>query len=60
MRSLEQEKKPSFKKRYDFEDVLDECGFRYLERLNDLTSKKEEEEEEGKGEKELLWNIQLY
>jgi hypothetical protein len=53
MRSLEQEKKPSFKKRYDFEDVLDECGFRYLERLNDLTSKKEEE-------KERLWNIQLY
>ncbi|HET7345355.1 MAG TPA: hypothetical protein VFJ05_05750 [Nitrososphaeraceae archaeon] len=59
MRSLEQEKKPSFKNRYDFEDVLDECGFRYLERLNDLTSKKGEEEKE-KGEKERLWNIQLY
>jgi hypothetical protein len=53
MQSLEQEKK--FNKRYDFEDVLDECGFRYLEKLEgDLTSKKEQEEE-----KERLWDIKF-
>ena len=51
IQSLEQEKKSSFDKRYDFEGVLDECGFRYLEQLQDLTSKKEE--------KERLWDIQF-
>ena len=34
---VEQEKK-SLQERYDFEDVLDDCGFRYLERLESLTS----------------------
>jgi len=33
---VEQEKK-SLQERYDFEDVLDDCGFRYLERLESLT-----------------------
>ena len=34
---VEQEKK-SLQERYDFEDVLDDCGFRYQERLESLTS----------------------
>jgi hypothetical protein len=37
MRQIEQEKK-SLKERYDFEEVLDECGFRYLEVLETLAS----------------------
>ena len=32
---VEQEKK-SLQERYDFEDVLDDCGFRYLERWKAL------------------------
>jgi hypothetical protein len=37
--------------RYDFEDVLDECGFRYLEELPNLSSYAER--------KERLWDIQF-
>ena len=37
--------------RYDFEDLLDECGFRYLEQLQNLTSYVER--------KERLWDIQF-
>ena len=48
---LEQEKKTSIE-RYDFEDILDECGFRYLERLDNPASKEQEK-------KECLWDIQF-
>jgi SAM-dependent methyltransferase len=37
MQRLEDEKKEVCE-RYDFEDLLDECGFRYLEQLQNLTS----------------------
>jgi SAM-dependent methyltransferase len=47
---LEDEKK-DVHERYDFEDVLDECGFRYLEELQNLTSYIER--------KERLWDIQF-
>jgi SAM-dependent methyltransferase len=47
---LENEKKDMYE-RYDFEDVLDECGFRYLEQLQDLSSYVER--------KERLWDIQF-
>jgi SAM-dependent methyltransferase len=45
---LEDEKKDVCE-RYDFEDVLDECGFRYLEQLQNLSSYAEI--------KERLWDI---
>lgn len=47
---LENEKKDMYE-RYDFEDVLDECGFRYLEQLQNLSSYVER--------KERLWDIQF-
>jgi hypothetical protein len=47
---LEDEKKDMCD-RYDFEDVLDECGFRYLEELPNLSSYEER--------KERLWDIQF-
>lgn len=47
---LENEKKDMYE-RYDFEDVLDECGFRYLEELPNLSSYGER--------KERLWDIQF-
>ncbi|MDQ4023839.1 MAG: class I SAM-dependent methyltransferase [Thermoproteota archaeon] len=47
---LETEKKDMYE-RYDFEDVLDECGFRYLEQLQNLSSYVER--------KERLWDIQF-
>lgn len=47
---LEDEKKDMCG-RYDFEDVLDECGFRYLEQLQNLSS--------YVGRKERLWDIQF-
>ena len=47
---LENEKKDVCQ-RYNFEDVLDECGFRYLEQLQNLTSYVER--------KERLWDIQF-
>jgi SAM-dependent methyltransferase len=50
MQRLEDEKK-DVHERYDFEDVLDECGFRYLEELQNLTSYIER--------KERLWDIQF-
>jgi SAM-dependent methyltransferase len=43
---VEQEKK-SLQERYDFEDVLDDCGFRYLEKLESLASE------------EQLWRIRF-
>jgi hypothetical protein len=48
MQRLEDEKKDVCE-RYDFEDVLDECGFRYLEQLQNLSSYAEI--------KERLWDI---
>ena len=48
MQRLEDEKKDVCE-RYEFEDVLDECGFRYLEQLQNLSSYAEI--------KERLWNI---
>ena len=48
MQRLEDEKKDVCE-RYDFEDVLDECGFRYLEQLQTLSSYVEI--------KERLWDI---
>ena len=48
MQRLEDEKKDVCE-RYDFEDVLDECGFRYLEQLQNLSSYVEI--------KERLWDI---
>src|SRR5919109_4062485 len=50
MQRLQEEKK-DVSERYDFEDVLDECGFRYLEELQNLTSYIER--------KERLWDIQF-
>jgi hypothetical protein len=47
---LENEKKDMYE-RYDFEDVLDECGYRYLEQLQNLSSYVER--------KERLWDIQF-
>jgi hypothetical protein len=47
---LEDEKKDVCQ-RYNFEDVLDECGFKYLEQLQNLTSYVER--------KERLWDIQF-
>ena len=47
---LENEKKDMYE-RYNFEDVLDECGFRYLEQLQNLSSYVER--------KERLWDIQF-
>jgi hypothetical protein len=47
---LEDEKKYVCQ-RYNFEDVLDECGFKYLEQLQNLTSYVER--------KERLWDIQF-
>lgn len=47
---LENEKKDMYE-RYDFEDVLDECGFSYLEQLQNLSSYVER--------KERLWDIQF-
>ena len=48
MQRLEDEKKDVCES-YDFEDVLDECGFRYLEQLQNLSSYAEI--------KERLWDI---
>jgi hypothetical protein len=42
-----EEEKKLLNERYDFEDVLDECGFRYLERLASLA------------DEQCLWNIQF-
>ena len=50
MQRLEDEKKEVCE-RYDFEDLLDECGFRYLEQLQNLTSYVDR--------KERLWDIQF-
>ena len=50
IKRLEDEKK-DMSEHYDFEDVLDECGFRYLEQLQDLSSYVER--------KERLWDIQF-
>lgn len=50
MQRLEDEKKDMCE-HYDFEDLLDECGFRYLEQLQNLTSYVER--------KERLWDIQF-
>jgi hypothetical protein len=50
MQRLQHEKK-GVSERYDFEDVLDECGFRYLEQLQNLSSYVEI--------KERLWDIQF-
>jgi SAM-dependent methyltransferase len=50
MQRLEDEKKDVCE-HYDFEDLLDECGFRYLEQLQNLTSYVER--------KERLWDIQF-
>lgn len=50
IQGLENEKKDMYE-RYDFEDVLDECGFRYLEQLQNLSSYVER--------KERLWDIQF-
>jgi SAM-dependent methyltransferase len=50
IQGLENEKKDMYE-RYDFEDVLDECGFRYLEQLQNLFSYVER--------KERLWDIQF-
>jgi hypothetical protein len=50
MQRLEDEKKDVCE-RYDFEDLLDECGFRYLEQLQNLTSYVDR--------KERLWDIQF-
>jgi SAM-dependent methyltransferase len=50
MQRLQHEKK-DVSERYDFEDVLDECGFRYLEQLQNLSSYVEI--------KERLWDIQF-
>jgi len=50
MQRLEDEKK-YLCERYDFEDLLDECGFRYLEQLQNITSYVER--------KERLWDIQF-
>lgn len=50
MQRLEDEKK-DLCERYDFEDLLDECGFRYLEQLQNITSYVER--------KERLWDIQF-
>ncbi|HEX2067690.1 MAG TPA: class I SAM-dependent methyltransferase [Nitrososphaeraceae archaeon] len=47
---LDDEKKDMCE-RFDFEDVLDECGFRYLEELQNLSSNVER--------KERLWDIQF-
>jgi hypothetical protein len=50
MQRLEDEKK-DLCERYDFEDLLDECGFRYLEQLQNITSYVER--------KERLWDLQF-
>jgi SAM-dependent methyltransferase len=50
MQRLEDEKKEGYES-YDFEEVLDECGFRHLEQLQNLTSYVER--------KERLWDIQF-
>lgn len=50
MQRLEDEKK-DLCERYDFEDLLDECRFRYLEQLQNITSYVER--------KERLWDIQF-
>jgi len=47
LRRVEQEKK-SLEEHYDFENVLDDCGFRYLERLECLASE------------EPLWRIRFF
>ncbi|MFY9796997.1 MAG: hypothetical protein WAK17_16440 [Candidatus Nitrosopolaris sp.] len=47
---LEREKR-TFVGRYDFEDVLDDCGFRYFEELTIFSASKQE--------KEHLWEIQF-
>jgi SAM-dependent methyltransferase len=47
---LEDEKK-NIQQRYDFEDVLDECGFRYFEELQNFVLPLER--------KERLWDIQF-
>jgi SAM-dependent methyltransferase len=50
VRCLEREKR-TFVGRYDFEDVLDDCGFRYFEELEIFYA--------SKHEKEHLWEIQF-
>jgi hypothetical protein len=50
VRCLEREKR-TFVGRYDFEDVLDDCGFRYFEELEISSASKQE--------KEHLWEIQF-
>lgn len=50
VRCLEQEKR-TFVGRYDFEDVLDDCGFKYFEELEISAASKQE--------KAHLWEIQF-
>ena len=50
MLSLEQEKK-TVQERYDFEDVLDECGYGYLQKLSDVHS--------GAEFSDSLWDIKF-
>jgi hypothetical protein len=51
LRCLEQENSTSLKEHYEFESTLDQCGFRYLEELEDPTS-----EGELKGR---LWEVRF-
>jgi SAM-dependent methyltransferase len=49
LQRLEEEKKGQ-QERYDFEDILDECGFMYLQKLQNPSSE---------GELDLLWEIKF-
>ena len=49
LQRLEEEKKAQ-QERYDFEDVLDECGFMYLQKLQNPCSE---------AENDLLWDIKF-
>ena len=50
LRRIEEERKIP-QERYDFEDTLDECGFMYLQRLQNPCS--------AQAEKDLLWDVKF-
>src|SRR5919198_827907 len=50
---LEEEKKVP-QDRYDFEDVLDECGFMYLQGLHNINNNLSEEKQQ-----DLLWDVKF-
>jgi hypothetical protein len=49
LQCIKQEDRISSNERYEFENVLDECGFRYLEKLDNPTSEIES--------KARLWEV---